>query len=268
MLVPVTCLAERGSAVHRSATPPDTIGSGKVVLLDCFFNNEWKKDAAGHPYRFHYIWSDTANSGFSMLGAIIQRLGASIDTLCQAPTVERLERSDIYIVVDPDTPKETESPHVIDDESLGAIVRWVRGGGTLVLMGNDKGNAEFEHWNQLAMRFGIQFNEDSRNRVTGDKFEDGSFSTFPDHPLFKGVRKIFIKELSTLRLLQPATAVLTDGNDIIMAYSTVGRGSVFAVGDPWFYNEYMDNRKLPDGFDNARAAENLFRWLLQRVPAR
>jgi hypothetical protein len=28
------------------------------------------------------------------------------------------------------------------------------------------------------------------------------------------------------------------------------------------YNEYMDSRKLPAGYGNARAAENLFQWLL------
>jgi len=37
---------------------------------------------------------------------------------------------------------------------------------------------------------------------------------------------------------------------------------VFAVGDPWFYDEYMDARKLPPDYGNARAAENLFRWLI------
>jgi unsaturated rhamnogalacturonyl hydrolase len=37
---------------------------------------------------------------------------------------------------------------------------------------------------------------------------------------------------------------------------------VVAVGDPWFYNEYMDERRLPQGYDNRRTAENLFGWLL------
>jgi len=95
------------------------------------------------------------------------------------------------------------------------------------------------------------------------QFAVGTFSKFPDHPLFRDVRKIFIKELSTLRVQGPATAVLSDGNDVIMAFAHLGDGVVFAVGDPWFYNEYMDQRRLPEGYDNARAAQNLFRWLLQ-----
>ena len=35
-----------------------------------------------------------------------------------------------------------------------------------------------------------------------------------------------------------------------------------AIGDPWLYNEYMDTRKLPAEYENAKAGENLFRWLL------
>jgi unsaturated rhamnogalacturonyl hydrolase len=45
----------------------------------------------------------------------------------------------------------------------------------------------------------------------------------------------------------------------------VGKGLVFAVGDPWLYNEYMDTRRLPPGYDNAIAGENLFRWLLDQA---
>jgi len=49
-----------------------------------------------------------------------------------------------------------------------------------------------------------------------------------------------------------------------MASSQYGKGFVFAVGDPWLYNEYIDNRKLPEGFENKKAAENLFEWLLSK----
>jgi unsaturated rhamnogalacturonyl hydrolase len=37
---------------------------------------------------------------------------------------------------------------------------------------------------------------------------------------------------------------------------------VFAIGDPWLYNEYADGRKLPADFDNYKAAEDLVKWLL------
>jgi hypothetical protein len=233
------------------------------VLLDCYYNNEWKTDEAGNPVRFHYVWSDTANSGFSILGGIITRSGALIDTLCRAPSREALQRASIYLVVDPDTPLETRAPNYIQPADITLIAKWVREGGVLVLMGNDRGNAEFVHLNALAAVFGITFNEDSRNRVVGRDFAAGTFDRFPVHPLFAGVRRIFIKELSTLRIREGAAPLFSDGKDVIMAFSKYGKGAVFAVGDPWFYNEYMDERRLPPGYDNPKAAENLFRWLLE-----
>jgi len=238
-------------------------GTEKLVLLDCYYNNEWKRDAAGNLVRYHYVWQDSSDSGFSQLATIITQAGAIVDTLCREPTLDALHRASIYIIVDPDTPQETEDPKYINQKAAETITEWVMSGGVLVLFGNDKGNAEFEHLNQLASRFGIRFNEDSRNRVTGRQFEMGTFDKLPDHPVFKGVRRIFIKELSTLHVQEPARAVLSEGGDVIMAYARYGKGAVFAVGDPWFYNEYMDERRLPPGYDNARAADNLFRWLLQ-----
>jgi unsaturated rhamnogalacturonyl hydrolase len=239
------------------------VGNELMVLLDNFYNNEWREDSTGKSVRYHYVWHDTTNSGFSILGRLITNSGACIDTLCQAPTPESLKRASIYLVVDPDTPKETQSPNYIDGKAITAIVEWVRSGGVLVLLGNDKGNAEFEHWNNLAAQFGIRFIEDSRNRVVGREFKVGTFDSFPEHPLFTGIRQVYIKELSTLRIQTPATEVFSEGGDVIMAFAEVGSGAVFAVGDPWFYNEYMDQRRLPEGYDNEKAANNLFGWLFR-----
>ena len=50
-----------------------------------------------------------------------------------------------------------------------------------------------------------------------------------------------------------------------MAASKYGKGFVFAVGDPWLYNEYIDNRKLPEDFNNYKAAENFIKWLLNKT---
>ncbi|MCL5031418.1 MAG: hypothetical protein M1480_20640 [Bacteroidetes bacterium] len=69
----------------------------------------------------------------------------------------------------------------------------------------------------------------------------GKFDVFPDHPIFKGVKKIYLKEISTLKLSGSAKPVLTDKGDVIMASSKLGKGFVFAVGDPWLYNEYIDH---------------------------
>lgn len=246
------------------------VGINKTVVLDVFYNNEWKKNAKGVSEKFHYVWEDTANSGFSILGNKIVKLGASIDSLCEAPTQGNLNRASIYVIVDPDTPLETERPNYVDSPAIEAIVHWVKAGGILVLMENDKGNAEFEHFNKLSEKFGIHFNEDSRNKVIGNAYEMGKFDVFPDHPLFKGVRQIYMKEISTLKIQDPATAIFSDKGDVIIAYAKVGKGGVFAVGDPWLYNEYIEHRKLPAEYENDKAAENLFRWLLEQaspVPA-
>ena len=246
---------------------PDTplVGEGKTVLLDYFYNNEWKKNAQGKPVRYHYVWEDTANSGYSDLGSRIVKMGAIIDSLCQEPTEELLSRASIYIIVDPDTPLETETPNYAGPAAIDAIEQWVRRGGVLVLLENDKGNSEFTHFNEISSRFGITFNEDSRNRVVGTAYDTGKFNSFPDHPLFRGVRQIYMKEISTMTLKDPARPILTDSNHVVIAYAQVGKGSVFAVGDPWIYNEYITHRKLPAAYENDKAAENLFAWLLARA---
>src|SRR5262249_47859444 len=153
--------------------------------------------------------------------------------------------TDIYIIVDPDTKAETENPNFIEPQHVKAITDWVKGGGVLVLMGNDVGNAEFEHFNQLAKQFGIQFNEDSKNRVTGDTFEMGKVMVGSGDAIFKTARKLYLKESSALALTPPAKSAMVHQGDVIMATAKLGKGTVFAVGDPWFYNEYVDGRKLP-----------------------
>lgn len=237
----------------------------KTVGLDNYFNNEWKKNKNGEEIRYHYIWEDTANSGYSELGDVIKSLGAGITELRELPTKKYLNKISIYIIVDPDTPLETAHPNYIEDASIKNISRWVKTGGVLALFANDKGNCEFTHLNKLSNEFGIHFNEDSRNHVTGNNYDMGKFDNLPSNLVFNGVNKIFMKEISTLKLSKNAKAILTDKGDVIMATSKYGKGFVFAVGDPWFYNEYIDHRKLPASFDNKLAAENLFRFLLNKA---
>jgi unsaturated rhamnogalacturonyl hydrolase len=129
-------------------------------------------------------------------------------------------------------------------------------------MGNDKGNAEFEHFNQLAKQFGIQFNQDSKNRVQGDEFAMGAVMVDSGNAIFKTAKHLYLKEISTLSLSPPARPLMQHKGDVIMSVARLGRGVVFAVGDPWFYNEYVDGRKLPPEFENFKAAQDLSRWLL------
>jgi unsaturated rhamnogalacturonyl hydrolase len=230
------------------------------VGLDYFYNNEFKNSK-----RYHYIWEDNENSGFSELGKIIKRFGANIDSIPTAPSLNLLKKYNIYIIVDPDTPGETAKPNYIEAGAVKDITRWVKKGGILVLLANDSANCEFTHLNKLAEEFGIHFNEDSENRVSGKNYDMGKFDGLPDHPIFKDVKKIFLKEISTIKLSKNAIPVLKQKGKVFMAASQYGKGFVFAVGDPWLYNEYIDNRKLPEDFDNFRAAENLFGWLLSKT---
>ncbi|HEY3039867.1 MAG TPA: DUF4350 domain-containing protein [Pyrinomonadaceae bacterium] len=240
-------------------------GQGSIVTLDYYFNSETKKDSTGQLVPYHYKWEEMPNSGFSLWGHIFRTLGARTTALSDAPTAENLKKTDIYIIVDPDTKEESNNPHYVEEPHIKAIRDWVKSGGVLVLMANDFGNAEFDHFNQLAKEFGIQFNKDSRNKVTGNDFAMGLI-TIPDgHPIFKTAKRLYLKEVCTLSVAPPAKSTVQDRGDVIMAVSKLGKGTVFAVGDPWFYNEYLDGRKLPPEFDNYKAAQDLSGWLLQQT---
>ncbi len=248
----------------RPFTGDSLLGLNKIVALDYFYNREWK-EVGTKKVQFHYVWEDTANSGFSQLGKVIADLGAYTSKLQSAPNLLSLSKYSVYIIVDPDTPSETEQPNFIDDSSATQIAEWVIQGGVLVLMGNDKGNAEFDHLNRLAERFGIHFNEDSYHRVVGQDFDAGKFANLPNHPIFTGVKQIYLKEISSFSIETPAVALLTEHGKTFMATARFGKGTVFAVGDPWLYNEYIDSRKLPASFENTKAGQGLFRWLLEQA---
>ena len=234
------------------------------VGLDNWFNNETNAKT-GLP--FHYLWSDTAFGGYSRLGKIFEKDGAVISAL-KKPTKAELSKINVYIIVDPDTTSENPKPNYFEKDDNKAIVKWVKKGGVLIILANDAPNCEFTHLNQLAYNFGMYFNHVTLHPVIGNKFEMGSFTSFPDHPLFKGVRQIYLKEISSFRIWGPAKPVLTEGPVVLMAEAQVGKGFVFAVGDPWIYNEYMDHDRLPASFDNRKAAENLVKFLMSKVPGK
>lgn len=241
---------------------------GKKVLLDYYFNNEYKKNAAGQLERFHYTWEDSTNSGFSLLGGIFKQQGAQTESLTAAPTAALLKDAAVYIIVDPDTDKETVKPNYMQPQFAQIIYDWVKAGGVLLLMLNDSGNAEFTHFNQLPEKFGIHFNENCINHVTGNQYEMGAFYIQSGDAIFKNTTKVYIKEMSTLTVKNPAKAQYKNAlGDVVTAIAKIGKGTVFAVGDPWFYNEYIDGKKLPPEYENYTAATDLANWLLQQVPA-
>ena len=85
-------------------------------------------------------------------------------------------------------------------DDIKAIKKWVKKGGVLAVLANDAPNCEFTHLNRLMKNFGMFFNHVTLHPVTGTNCEMGASTKFPDHPVFKGVSKIYIKEVSDISL--------------------------------------------------------------------
>lgn len=242
------------------------IGKGKEVLLDGWFNNERSRNGYGINVRRHYTWDDTENGGFSLFGNIWESYGANLATLETAPTQENLKGAGVYIIVDPDGWKDNKSPNYMDDKSADEIAAWVKGGGVLLMMTNDSANCDLKNFNKLSDKFGIHFTDKSRNMVQKSEFETGAVHNNTTNPVFKKTKKMYLKEISVLDVKAPAKPLITEGSDVIMATAAYGKGCVFAVGDPWIYNEYLDGRKIPAEYENFSAANELVMWLLKQIP--
>ena len=200
----------------------------KVVALDGFHNNESKMPD-------HYQWDGVRPGGFSELGKLLVGLGARLTTVRQRVTPSALAGVRAFIIVDPDTPAETADPQYIMPDEIAAIEEWVRGGGCLVLLGNDKGNAEFEHFNRLAGRFGIEFLEETYPKVKGK----GILVAKGDTSIFEGAPEVYLVEVAPLKVSAAVKILLADHGTPIMALAQAGKGEVFVLGDPWVYNEYI-----------------------------
>ena len=253
------------AANEIEALPALSFGKGKTIMLDHYFNSEVKKNVMGVEEPFHYVWQEMDNNGFSLLGHAFKSYGVKTETLFNAPTAANLKKSDIYLIVDADNITDNPKPNYVTEKDAQAVYEWVKAGGILIILHNDKPNAEFEHFNMLTEKFGIHLKQDSRNKVTGSQFEMGAlYFSSPTQAIFKTAKKVYLKEICTLKLSAPATSIYTDKGDVLMAISKVGKGSVFAVGDPWVYNEYTDGRKLPADFDNFKAANDLVKWAIEQ----
>jgi unsaturated rhamnogalacturonyl hydrolase len=261
--------AQVGLAQTTQPSADENLGQGKVIGLDYYFNHQIKNGE-----QFHYIWEDKKNSGFSKFGDVFKQYGSTLANLEEAPTRADLDKFSIYIIVNP-TPVKTApdgKPNFIQQADADTIAAWVNDGGVLALFANDNKTCELQHFSILAQKFGVTFDDDLRNEVpphpTPEQMMAGTFSVLPDHPIFDGVKMIYLKEICTLQVTDPAKVLLTapkeqgPGTDNIMATAQFGKGLVFVVGDPWVYNEYINVKAPTLSFGNHKAAENLARWLL------
>ncbi len=235
---------------------------GKEVVVDRYYNNEWKKDITGKLIRWHYNWDEVTNSGFSFFGSLFEQQGAVLKSLDTAPRKVILPKNGVYIIVDPDHVKDNPSPNYMNEKEAIEIADWVKNGGTLLMMANDSNNCDLLHFNILASKFGMEFTNKSINMVKGVEFETGAVYINTGDTVFPSGPKAHIKEICTINLKSPSNALVKKDNNVIMATAKYGKGKVFAIGDPWLYNEYVDGRKLPAEWQNFTAAKELAQWLL------
>lgn len=250
------------ASTEMERVPTMSIGRGKTVLLDRYFNSEKRKDAGGSLGYWHYVWNEYSHPGFAAWGHIFNSYGAKLASLDVAPTAAGLKNASVYIIVDPDHTKDNPNPNYVSEKDVAAIRQWVNGGGVLLLMANDSANCDLVHFNKLAEAFGLHFTNKSTNMVKNDVFEQGAVDPGEHNIVFPNTRKMYLKEISTIKLKFPAEAYVMKGADVLIAGRRMGKGLVVAVGDPWLYNEYLDGRKLPAEYDNFHAAGDLAKWLL------
>lgn len=215
------------------------------VAVDGFHNKE--KDP-------HYRWEGTYPGGYSEFGKLLRGLGHETATIEQPLGRDSLAGVDMLIIVDPDIPSEAETPNYISPAEAAEVERWVNRGGILLLFGNDPGNAEFEHFNGLARRFGIEFLERVHKDAQGAvKLR---LRAAPNHPVFPGGLTFYAVQVAPLAIsAKTSRLLLEDNGDAILALVEHGKGRVVALGDPWLYNEYIRSQ------DNYRIAEGLIRFL-------
>jgi unsaturated rhamnogalacturonyl hydrolase len=254
------------ASTEMEAAQTATLGRGKTILLDAWFNSQTRKDASGQMVSYHYKWDDFSNSGNSLFGHLLREYGLKTETLYKAPTVEDLDKAQIYLIISPDNLNWNKNPHYMTEEDASHIADWVKKGGMLVIMENDPSHADIEHLDILAEHFGMHFNSVLRNGVDGNKFEMGRIDVSGGGPIFQAPHVLFMKEICTITLKQPAKAIWQDKGDVLLAETRYGKGMVVGFVDPWLYNEYTDGRKLPPPYDNLGGGKEYVRWLLEQLP--
>ena len=242
------------------------IAQTKTVTLDYYYNHEFKKGSDGkfNTTRFHYMWEDKEQSGYSNWGEVFKKDGFELKTLETAPTLENLKGTSVYLIADPDNAKETPTPNYVLPEHTAVLKNWVKAGGVLVIMMNDSSNCEFDHMKPLTAAFGITLNQDIKSHVYNSKYDMAAFYIPENDPIFKTAKKVYLKEVTSLTLSKTAKPILIHQTEkyTVAAAAKVGKGTVVVVGDPWFYNEYLNGLLgNNNGWDNDKASDDFTKWL-------
>lgn len=242
------------------------IGRGDTVMVDGWFNSQKRTDATGREIYFHYKWNEQSNPGYSLWGHAFRNFGARTTALDAEPTFQKLRSAQVYIVASPDNLTVNPHAHFANETDAKEIAKWVKAGGVLAIMENDPSLADQEHFNVVAEKFGIHFNSVLRMHVIGRDFAMGRFQLDGKGPIFHHPHTVYVKDVCTITVKPPAVPVYTHDGDVFMAVAKYGKGTVYAVVDPWFYNEYTNGLKLPAEYENYAAGVELARWLLEQAP--
>ena len=246
--------------------PESTLARGDIILVDGWFNSQQRADRFGQQAYFHYKWNTWDMPGYSLFGHLFREFGAQTKELDAEPTAADLYPGQVYIIASPDNADKNAHPHYADAGDATEIANWVRAGGVLVIMENDTSFADLDHFNVISDKFGIHFNSVLRKHVNGANWEQGRIDVDGKGPIFHRPHTLFVKDVCTISVSIPARSVLAEGGDVFMATAKYGKGTVYAMVDPWLYNEYTDGRKLPAAYDNYAAGKELVRWVLAQVP--
>lgn len=242
------------------------IGRGDKVMVDGWFNSQKRTDPTGREIYFHYKWDEESNPGYSLWGHAFRNFGARTTTLYAEPTFENLRQAQVYIIASPDNLDKNPQAHFANAKDGEEIAKWVNAGGVLAIMENDTSFADLDHFNVVAEKFGIHFNSTLRMHVVGTDWAMGRFYIDGKGPIFHHPHTAYVKDVCTISVKPPAVPVYKHEKDIFMAVAKYGKGTVYAMVDPWFYNEYTNGLKLPAEYDNYAAGVELARWLLEQVP--
>ena len=248
--------------------PAALTGKNASVMMDAWFNSQQRTNAAGQKEYFHYKWDDQSNSGFYFLGHIFRSYGVTTETLYSAPTLQDLKDAQMYMIVSPDIPLKNPNPHYVQPQDAANVAEWVKQGGILIMMENDGPNADIDHLDLLADKFGIHFNKDLVHHVVGNDIQAGRVAVSGDSPVVPGSHIFYMKDTCTISVRKPAFTLLQNDGTIMMAGAKYGKGTVFAVVDPWVYNEYVDghNHNLPSEYDNFTGAKEMVQWFIEQLP--
>jgi unsaturated rhamnogalacturonyl hydrolase len=114
----------------------------------------------------------------------------------------------------------------------------------------------------------LHFNNVLVHHVEGDDFPAGRIDVAQPSAPFTHPHVLYMKDTCSLKLSGKAEPLMKDkSGELLMAWTWYGKGMVFAVTDPWVYNEYTDGRKLPAEYDNFGGGVELVQWLLEQRAA-